>query len=529
MSEKPLQLIYLGPFRVCAPDGNDITPNSMRARALLAILGTDTRSPRSRNWLQSKLWSQSADSKGSASLRQCLTDIRRAFGPHKAALRATRHEVQLDPTMVRADIDTLSPGPDTDVLEGLDVPDHEFEDWLRDFRARMHAAPTELLPVSPSPKQAGLTIFSRVGDARGQIARVNAGLVADHIAQSLEDGLGATQLATDINRGDIDICVNTTEDSTQALITAKVVYIPSNRVLFSDHRIMTKTPDNLLSEATLAEFAHSVSSRTIARLPFVADPDRDEIVALGFGELGKRRLFSYDPANLHTAKDLFRRAFDADPGGIFLAWQAFLCTSTVIEGMRELTPELREETNALLRRAIELSPESAQVHGIAALVHLLQFDDPDGGLRAAETAVRRNPHGLFPRQALAMTAGAHGDTEKAYAASSFCRPGLRNDDARHLWDLYHGLVCISTNRLEEAQGALIEAVRHCPNFKAPLRQLIGLNVAKGDLDAARRNVRDLRCLEPDFSLDRFSLDPDYPVSTLRSKGLLERPLQQLQG
>ena len=120
-----------------------------------------------------------------------------------------------------------------------------------------------------------------------------------------------------------------------------------------------------------------------------------------------------------------------------------------------------------------------------------------------------------------------GATTAAYAETSFCRPALVGDDARHLWDLYHGLVCISIDRYDEALGALRSAARRCPSFKAPHRQLIALNMHLGDTAAAQKHVAALSSLEDAFSLEAYLLDEEYPVSTLRSKGLLNQTLEQL--
>ena len=259
----------------------------------------------------------------------------------------------------------------------------------------------------------------------------------------------------------------------------------------------------------------------------MATLDRAEVVALDLAETARRRLFSYEPGSVVASGALFARAFDADPSGIFLAWQAFQRAALVIEDMSAPHSDLLEEAEALLRRATELSPENAHTHGLTALVKLVLFGDRDGALTAAEAGLRRNPACLMSRQALAMTAGAYGDMSAAYSATLFCRPALSDDDARHLWDLYHGIVCISTGRYDEALTALRGAARRCPSFKAPHRQLIALNLCRGDIDAARSHVAALQKLEPSFSLDRYVHDDRYPVATLRQVNLLDQPYEIL--
>src|SRR5438552_18994278 len=75
-----LRISVIGAFRVLAPDGEDLTPRGRKARALLAILALTPTRRRSRPALQDKLWSDRGPEQGAASLRQTLTEIRRAFG-----------------------------------------------------------------------------------------------------------------------------------------------------------------------------------------------------------------------------------------------------------------------------------------------------------------------------------------------------------------------------------------------------------------------------------------------------------------
>src|SRR5881227_1168805 len=75
-----LRICVIGAFRVLALDGEDLTPRGRKARALLAMLGLTPAHRRSRPSLQDKLWSDRGPEQGAASLRQALTEIRRAFG-----------------------------------------------------------------------------------------------------------------------------------------------------------------------------------------------------------------------------------------------------------------------------------------------------------------------------------------------------------------------------------------------------------------------------------------------------------------
>jgi DNA-binding SARP family transcriptional activator len=75
-----LRICVIGAFRVLAPHHRqELTPGGRKARALLAILALTPTRRRSRSALQDKLWSDRGPEQGAASLRQTLSEIRRAL------------------------------------------------------------------------------------------------------------------------------------------------------------------------------------------------------------------------------------------------------------------------------------------------------------------------------------------------------------------------------------------------------------------------------------------------------------------
>src|SRR5689334_5456654 len=137
-----IRICVIGAFRVLAPDRQDLTPRGRKARALLAILALTPTRRRSRSALQDKLWSDRGPEQGAASLRQTLTEIRRAFGErYRDCLVSDMRSIGLDPNRVAIDVDTadLSEFAATveapQLLDDIDVADDEFEHWLRNQRA----------------------------------------------------------------------------------------------------------------------------------------------------------------------------------------------------------------------------------------------------------------------------------------------------------------------------------------------------------------------------------------------------------
>lgn len=137
--EAAYRMYLIGPFAITDPAGKALTPKSQKSQAVLAMLALSLRGSRSRVWLRDKLWSDRPEDQACASLRQALLDIRKCLGDARDILVADKNTVSLRMDRVRLDIDEiLTEGHTTGndelaaehFLEGVDVRDPEFEEWL---------------------------------------------------------------------------------------------------------------------------------------------------------------------------------------------------------------------------------------------------------------------------------------------------------------------------------------------------------------------------------------------------------------
>jgi len=133
-----LKIHLLGPFQIIGSDGRDLTPRRQKANALLALVAVADRGQRARSWLCSRLWSDRSQEQALGSMRQSLTDLRRALGADwRRYLHIDAFTVAIDPSTVWVDALALrergASGHEVECgefLEGMDVGDDEFEDWL---------------------------------------------------------------------------------------------------------------------------------------------------------------------------------------------------------------------------------------------------------------------------------------------------------------------------------------------------------------------------------------------------------------
>ena len=149
------QLKLLGGFDSRLASGPVLDIAARKTRALLAYLALPAGRAHTRDKLVGLLWSDRADEQARSSLRQALTELGKAFGAAEPLpLIKARDTVALDPAIVGVDAldferlatsnligelrraTALYAG---DLLDGLDIRDEAFEEWLAAERQRLRA------------------------------------------------------------------------------------------------------------------------------------------------------------------------------------------------------------------------------------------------------------------------------------------------------------------------------------------------------------------------------------------------------
>jgi tetratricopeptide (TPR) repeat protein len=503
-----LKLRFYGPFRATDAAGNDVTPKSRKGKGVLAVLGTSEDMLRTRRWLQDILWSDRTPEQAGGSLRQTLTELRKCLAPCGDVLDADRNAIWLNPELVETDLDDPAPQTQT-FLEGLDVRDPKFTDWRQaQCRTPLH------LPL-PSG-QPGVR-FRCLGD--GSNGGVIGSIVADQLGHSLEEHVSSWVVD---RQGDVEVKCDLAELGPSNVLTVRVTHEHTGTLLYSGFREYQGNPSQALVAGFLAELVHETVGRVVTKLPQVLGLDRPEVVAAGFANIALNRLGSFETEKLVEADALFQRAYAADGNGLYLAWRAFVRMAQVVDQDKAIAPELLEEVEGLLSKALEASPYNSVALSLVSLTRNMLFDDHGTALELAKMATHVNTNGLLAKQSLAVATSTDDDPLSAYEASRICQSALGADGLRHLWDLYHALVCIRSGKLDEATESAKRAANASAFFVAPRRQLLSLYLAAGEEDAAMQILQELKNIDPTFSLDRYFNDEDYPVMTLRKAGLLKR-------
>jgi hypothetical protein len=153
-----LRVHLMGPLRIVCPHTGDLTPRGARAQAIVALLALAPSQERSRAWLQARLWSDRAPAQAAGSLRQELTKLRKLLGQEHLMtgfqrVRLAGVSVDLAEIVDRGRLpDGLLAAEVPDLLEGLEIEDEEFEDWLRVERGHWCEQVAEIRRLAkPSP------------------------------------------------------------------------------------------------------------------------------------------------------------------------------------------------------------------------------------------------------------------------------------------------------------------------------------------------------------------------------------------
>jgi len=537
-----LRIFVIGAVRILGPDGEDLTPRGRKARALLAILALTPTRRRSRAALQDKLWSDRGPDQGAASLRQTLTEIRRAFGDHcRDCLVTDLRGIGLAPERVTVDIETtdlceLARAVEPPrLLDDIDIPDEEFEDWLRQQRTAFEQRLISLRPTAIDRKselELALAFPARPPNAAGRpwlrvlaplIVNTEGGLlfsrlVADRIAQGLVDqwaidvrddrqdlqGIQLRVEATSIGR---DIVVNvglrSADDTTQ-------LWSGSTTIPLGYSFVSEAPPLQALINQTIV-----IAGSYLSRLGPSSDASRAFVMAFD----ATQRMFNIDLDNVNRADVLLRNAYELDSKAVYLAWRAYDRIFYVGEHIHTDRRLVVDEAKELARRALEADPHNATVLALTSYVYSFILHEFELAHELATASIACNPAHSLGHAFLGRAKAYLGDYDGGYRESLRSLELSGQGPYRFMLHALSGSAALLSGRFEEAARASEMACALAPTYRHSRRTLIPLYLKLGRREQARNAFEQLRRLEPTFSLDALR-ETSYPSAGIRASGLL---------
>lgn len=562
-------MFLFGPFTVQGLDGQDLTPKSRKSRAILAMLAVAPRGSRSRVWLRDKLWSDRGEDQASASLRQALLDIRSALGPAAAHLvSADKHTVSLDLAALQIDaLDALKPtaaksafGQTENFLEGIDVRDPEFEEWLtlerqswhrrieeagfahdlapkgqtEDHRAESAAVPRTMASTAGHPPIAPPQMNAGQDGAQGwRVALLPPVILGgDPAAVILQSDVQRALLAAFQDTGELRI-FDLAPAPFSDLVGGGFARLPEQINLtvqvrvFADPAIvrlailLQSAVDGALVWADEVQFRRQQLGDVTAAMPLIARATEEALrhflrhtdteAADADGRLASAvsSMFRLTRADLDRSEATLRRHIATHPSAQGYAWMAFLNTFRVGQKFNHQDAPLIEETQHFARRALDLEPNNALVSALVGHVHSYLFGEFDYAAGLFEQSLRVNPAQTLAWDLYAMLHAYAGQPKRALAMARWARHLGAFSPHRYYFETTRAITGNFSGEHHTAIEAGRAALAERPDFNSLLRVLVSSTAHLDRPDEARVFLNKLLMVEPNFSISSLH-DGGYP-------------------
>ncbi len=525
------QLQLLGGFRLMGAAGEEVRLSSRKAKALLAVIALAPGQSATRARLRALLWSDRGEDQASASLRQLLVLLRKELAPlSPGLLRVHDDRLGLDPDALQIDathfiVAELAgdaaqsvaqySGP---LLDGLDLGDQAFEDWLAAERRKFLS-----LAIGMFERRAA----ELAGEARVAVAQRLVAL--DPLREASHRTLIAAYLANGeaaLARKQFDTC--------KALLARELGVQPAAET------------EDLLAKQSAAAPPASAAKPMIAVLPFANlsdDPgqryfsdgitadvvtelsrfhqflvravkgkhDADNLVAGhefgahyiaqgGVRRLGKTIRINVQLQDVESGQNLWAERFDADEEEIFALQDRIV---------RSIAAQLSEQLRiAVVEKAARKPPTS-----LAAYEHMLRGDALPIGVPEMEAEARRHYQkaiDLDPGYARAYAALAqysifkwsrdYGAPENALAQPlELAKRGVSLDDADEFCQFVLGRMYMFRNDHDLAEYHHLKALALNPNEPGHLCALGILYGFRGETERGLAYFREALAIDPHYN------------------------------
>jgi DNA-binding SARP family transcriptional activator len=529
-----MHIRLVGVFEVRGPDGRDCTPRGAKARAILAMLCQTPDRRRARRWLESRLWSDRGAEQASGSLRQALMEIRKALGDEADRLETDRDMVRLGgvTTDLEQDPEAATRALQTgrEFLEGIDIIDQSFEDWLRDERARVERALGIRRPDQarqPMAATARLPFVIRLGGLPAGMAAFAGRALADAIGRLLAEfahidvyGASGAVIPPDLPREGLSLHVEGVEIQDRVHVLVSLSSIASGQIIWNQRAAVPVAEADFIGAGDLPPLVFQAADAALSHFPQLAEcqdgPRRANALISG----ALTEMFSYDGDRLQKADRMLVEAGEIASSARIYAWRCLVRQIMYVEQTDADQPNLMAEVDEFSRKALELSKANPLVLSLVGLARVMVEQNAEAGSILARDAVALSPYNAHAHLAHSVAISRAGDHAGALAAARRGAEIAARTAHVHWWEAASGLVAVRCGHYAAALAHYEAAHYRAPGFRAAMRHLLFLYLWAGEREKAARVFRSLLRAEPGFTLDRILHEPGYPAVTLRNSGLV---------
>lgn len=491
-------------------------------RALFALLATAPFGRRTRSFLQDTLWGTSCFDSGRQSLRRALSDIKTIMGEDFArVLNVNNSEVALNVDQVNF---IGRPGGG-EFLEGIDIRDNEFNEWLRGIRLQpdqlsaLFSAVRQPLPPTMLPSIAVLPFRLVAGDSSHAVL---GDWLAEEICRSLSRSnllevishLSARQLSltsielTAVRKSlAVDYCVtgSVRVSGGEAVLDADCIDARTGRILWTrqfNGRIsqFLETDSQPVTEVVRA-IGQTIASEAVRHVHGRAmhTLDDHEILIAGVGLMHQLNLNSFARSR-ELIEEAIRRAPRAAEAH---AWLAEWYLMSVFNGW---SVDMGGDTNLArdcTARALDIEPENSFCLTIDGAVNnnlLMRLDTAEDRFDAA---LDRNPNEAM---AWLLSSVLFAYRDQGEDAVKRADRAMRLSPLDPFGYFYESLAATSHlaaenygRVLELAEKSFAKNNRHLSTLRVRICALHNL----GRHEEAKRCAQELMQRQPDFRIDAY--------------------------
>lgn len=545
----------VGPFAIERADGVDVTPHGKRSKAMLAMLALAPNGTRSRKWLQSMLWSTRGEEQGAASLRQELSELRKSL--HDAGLEllsADRDVVRLD--LQSIDIDYLSDLAGThatqDLLEGLDIRDPEFEDWLRDQRSEWHRLltqrPEAAVPGLPATERPTTQLLAPLRFCLGlirddRLENPGGAAVGDMVLDLIARSILNFEVVDIVDFRAASVWSSPRSETTlpdwllqirasaplgdRACVTLGLLAPGDNRLLWSHTEFLEpadlKGPESLRLMAFINQVVFAILD-VLVKPRFIRNEPRHQASRLALAAV--RQVFSIRDEDLESAEHMLAEAYALDPKSTYLGWLLFVLVTRLGERRVGRSGAFHDQVREYARRAVEAGPFNPITLALTAHAYSFVFREYSQALELVDRAVALNPMQAICWDMRALTLGYLGQAEQGYWDAMRARALGGPPLYRYCIDTTCCILSTLSGRFEEGIQHGERARAQQPSYLPILRYSAACHGHLGHTAEAVRTVGHLLEWEPDFSLELLS-EQDYPIAGVLGISVIQSGLSRI--
>lgn len=546
------KLFLLGPMGLIDANGNSITPRGKKSQGLLALLALAPRRERTRVWIRDKLWSESDEHKSSTSLRQVIFELRRELGPiANDILKVDRHTIGLRAQAVWIDywavqddphlLEELGVQADVDLLEGTDVRDDEFEDWLllerqlwheksdKLFKICAESAPPPNLPVLPKfpvSKMAleqclSIAFLPSIQQGCDHATLHLADYILEGVAKNLRElqpleiyDLRDARAHSDglLGACDTEYCIRVRTLQIGNSLTLTFFFHHAARMTLEwSQSIQVDVEDAAKLDGTLISGFITQNVDRLAR-SMLAKRDCTTLgpkapIMAGYAALNM--MFRLDEKALVNAEGLLSRTHEGAPNSLYQALLIYSSSFKVGENLGSLDKSAAKDVRDLARLAQYDNPFNSI--SLAGMGHTLGyvFQDHTSAGHLLEKALNLNKNQAFVWDHYALHNLYTGNFEVAHKAAKRAVSLGHYSPISYSYDTTLAMTATMLGDHRLAIHSSKVALRKQPRFTAAMRYLLYNLTALDQEDDAQQVLKNLLAVDPAFA------DPDIQRQRFR--------------